>query len=126
MEGKKPFLKDNDGDGALLHALNQNIQCQSPRLFCLFKLVTLFAYYFSCMRFPIYCSVLDMENNSRTYLQELFGSFPASDVGVDKILDADTGDEEYQIYEQDSDDSFSSDGDGDGDGDNENDDDGDS
>ncbi|XP_021889163.1 transcription factor tau subunit sfc1 isoform X2 [Carica papaya] len=69
-------------------------------------------------------SFLDMENNSRTYLQELFGSFPASDVGVDKILDADTGDEEYQIYEQDSDDSFSSDGDGDGD--NENDDDGDS
>ena len=41
------------------------------------------------------------------YVQELFGSFPSPEAGGDRIQDAYTSDEEYQIYEQDSDDNFS-------------------
>ncbi|KAF5742792.1 Transcription factor IIIC subunit 5 putative isoform 2 [Tripterygium wilfordii] len=52
-------------------------------------------------------SYLDMENNSRSYLQELFDSFPSIIGGVDKMQDAETSDGEYQIYEQDSDDNDS-------------------
>ncbi|XP_050376747.1 uncharacterized protein LOC126791048 isoform X1 [Argentina anserina] len=52
-------------------------------------------------------SYLNMENISRAHLQELFGSFPSPEAGGDIIQDAFTSDEEYQIYEQDSDDNFS-------------------
>ncbi|CAL8169704.1 unnamed protein product [Prunus armeniaca] len=52
-------------------------------------------------------SYLNMENISRTHLQELFGSFPSPEAGGDRIQAAYTSDEEYQIYEQDSDDNFS-------------------
>ncbi|KAL6192291.1 hypothetical protein ACLB2K_033382 [Fragaria x ananassa] len=52
-------------------------------------------------------SYLNMENISRTQLQELFGSFPPPEAGDDNIQDAYTSDEEYQIYEQDSDGNFS-------------------
>ncbi|KAH9717980.1 transcription factor IIIC subunit 5 [Citrus sinensis] len=52
-----------------------------------------------------------LESNSRTYLQELFGSFSSTDVDVDKIQDNGISDGEYQIYEQDSDDSYSGDDD---------------
>ncbi|KAK9947270.1 hypothetical protein M0R45_002904 [Rubus argutus] len=52
-------------------------------------------------------SYLNMENISRTHLQELFGSFPSPEAGGDRIQDAYTSDEEYQIYEQDSDGNFS-------------------
>ncbi|PQM42286.1 general transcription factor 3C polypeptide 5-like [Prunus yedoensis var. nudiflora] len=51
-------------------------------------------------------SYLNMENISRTHLQELFGSFPSPEAGGDRIQAAYTSDEEYQIYEQDSDDNF--------------------
>ncbi|XVF10125.1 hypothetical protein REPUB_Repub07fG0156000 [Reevesia pubescens] len=54
---------------------------------------------------------IDMENNSRTYLQELFGSFPSTVHGADAIQAADTSDGEYQIYEQFSDDNYSDDDD---------------
>ena len=47
-----------------------------------------------------------MESISRTHLQELFGSFPST-VGGNKVQNADTSDEEYQIFEQDSDGNFS-------------------
>lgn len=50
---------------------------------------------------------LNLENISRTHLQELFGSFPSPEAGGDRIQDAYTSDEEYQIYEQDSDGHFS-------------------
>ncbi|XP_021274491.1 general transcription factor 3C polypeptide 5-like isoform X2 [Herrania umbratica] len=60
---------------------------------------------------------LDMENNSRTYLQELFGSFP-SVVGGDATQAADISDGEYQIYEQFSDNNYSDDDDDDDDNDN--------
>ncbi|XP_024024632.1 general transcription factor 3C polypeptide 5 isoform X2 [Morus notabilis] len=50
---------------------------------------------------------LNMESVSRTHLQELFGSFPSTEAGGDKIQNADTSDEEYQIFEQDSDGNFS-------------------
>ncbi|XP_061989471.1 transcription factor tau subunit sfc1-like isoform X2 [Rosa rugosa] len=52
-------------------------------------------------------SYLNMENISRTHLQELFGSFPSPEAGGNRIQDAYTSDEEYQIYEQDSDGNFS-------------------
>ncbi|XP_039063190.1 general transcription factor 3C polypeptide 5-like [Hibiscus syriacus] len=55
---------------------------------------------------------LDMENNSRTYLQELFGSFPSTVSGAaDAIQAADGSDGEYQIYEQFSDNNYSDDDD---------------
>ncbi|GLT92811.1 hypothetical protein SLE2022_106270 [Rubroshorea leprosula] len=56
-------------------------------------------------------SYLDIEINSRTYLQELFGSFPSSAAAINKIQDAETSDGEYQIYEQYSDGNFSDDDD---------------
>ncbi|XP_020538055.1 general transcription factor 3C polypeptide 5 isoform X1 [Jatropha curcas] len=49
------------------------------------------------------------ENNSKSYLQELFDSFPPADAGADKIQDADSSDEEYQIYEQDDDSDYADD-----------------
>ncbi|KAJ4715492.1 general transcription factor 3C polypeptide 5-like [Melia azedarach] len=52
-------------------------------------------------------SYLDLESNSRTYLQELFGSFPSTNVNGDKVQHDDISEEEYEIYEQDSDDSYS-------------------
>ncbi|KAL6221467.1 hypothetical protein ACLB2K_009218 [Fragaria x ananassa] len=52
-------------------------------------------------------SYLNMDNISRTHLQELFGSFPSPEARGDRIQDAYTSDEEYQIYEQDSDGNFS-------------------
>ena len=39
------------------------------------------------------------------YLQELFGSFPSSGLCGDRSQDADISDGEYQIYEQNNDDS---------------------
>lgn len=47
---------------------------------------------------------VNMESISRRHLQELFGSFPSSEAGGDaeKIQNAETSDEEYQIFEQDS------------------------
>ncbi|MBA0583767.1 hypothetical protein Gorai_014611 [Gossypium raimondii] len=69
------------------------------------------------LRFPIYCIDLDMENNSRTYLQELFGSFPSTGSGTDAIQAADTSDGEYEIYEQFGDDNYSDDDDDDDDDD---------
>ncbi|XP_052173802.1 uncharacterized protein LOC127789077 [Diospyros lotus] len=44
-------------------------------------------------------------NMSKMYLQELFGSFPSSGLCGDRSQDADNSDGEYQIYEQDNDDS---------------------
>ncbi|XP_048439763.1 general transcription factor 3C polypeptide 5 isoform X2 [Pyrus x bretschneideri] len=56
-------------------------------------------------------SYMNMENISRTHLQELFGSFPSSEAGGDGIQQdvaaTHTSDEEYQIYEQESDGNFS-------------------
>lgn len=49
---------------------------------------------------------MNIENISRTHLQELFGSFPSSEYDGDKAQD-NASDEEYQIYEQDSDDNCS-------------------
>ncbi|KAG4187426.1 hypothetical protein ERO13_A08G102525v2 [Gossypium hirsutum] len=60
---------------------------------------------------------LDMENNSRTYLQELFGSFPSTGSGTDAIQAADTSDGEYEIYEQFGDNNYSDDDDDDNDDD---------
>lgn len=58
---------------------------------------------------------MNMENISRTHLQELFGSFPSSEAGGDGIQQdvaaTHTSDEEYQIYEQESDGNFSDEGD---------------
>ncbi|XP_038888323.1 transcription factor tau subunit sfc1-like [Benincasa hispida] len=48
-------------------------------------------------------SYLNMENVSRTHLQELFGSFPSLDEDGLKMDDGDGSEEEYQIYEQDTD-----------------------
>lgn len=69
-----------------------------------------------CLSFPwqslylseIFCIVLyylgiDLEDNSRSYLQELFDSFQPVDGSGDQLQDADTSDGEYQIYEQDDD-----------------------
>ena len=52
-----------------------------------------------------------MENNSRTFLQELFGSFPSTVPDADAIQAADTSDGEYKIYEQFSDKNYSDDDD---------------
>ncbi|KAI7978876.1 hypothetical protein LOK49_Contig685G00001, partial [Camellia lanceoleosa] len=50
---------------------------------------------------PQPCSYMGNENISKNYLQELFGSFPSSEVGGGHGLqDADNSDGEYQIYEQ--------------------------
>ena len=47
-----------------------------------------------------------MEDISRTHLQELFGSFPSNEIDADKVIGG-ASDEEYQIYEQDSDENYS-------------------
>jgi len=52
-----------------------------------------------------------MENISRTHLQELFDSFPSTEAGDNNINDANSSDEEYQIYEPDSDGNYSDDDD---------------
>ncbi|KAI6701421.1 hypothetical protein NL676_015745 [Syzygium grande] len=49
-----------------------------------------------------------MENISRTYLQELFGSFPFTEHGFD-AQNADGSDGEFQIYEQESEENYSDD-----------------
>ncbi|KAF8019194.1 hypothetical protein BT93_G0011 [Corymbia citriodora subsp. variegata] len=49
-----------------------------------------------------------MENISRTYLQELFGSFPSMEHGFD-VQNADGSDGEFQIYEQESEENYSDD-----------------
>ncbi|XP_028758598.1 general transcription factor 3C polypeptide 5 isoform X2 [Neltuma alba] len=51
-------------------------------------------------------SYMNAENISRTHLQELFDSFPSSRYDADRP-EENVSDEEYQIYEQDSDDSYS-------------------
>ncbi|GAV67150.1 Tau95 domain-containing protein [Cephalotus follicularis] len=57
-------------------------------------------------------SYLDLETNSRTYLQEIFGAFPSNEAGGAQTRDVvDTSDEEYQIYERDSDENYSDDDD---------------
>lgn len=61
--------------------------------------------------FPIHCLDLNMENISRTHLQELFDSFPSTEAGDNNINDANSSDEEYQIYEPDSDGNYSDDDD---------------
>uniref|UniRef100_A0A2N9E158 Transcription factor IIIC subunit 5 HTH domain-containing protein n=1 Tax=Fagus sylvatica TaxID=28930 RepID=A0A2N9E158_FAGSY len=57
------------------------------------------------------CLDLNMENISRTHLQELFDSFPSTEAGGNNIHDANTSDEEYQIYEHNSDGNYSDDDD---------------
>ena len=47
-----------------------------------------------------------MEDISRTHLQELFGSFPSNEIDNDKAQEI-TGEEEYHIYEEDSDNNYS-------------------
>lgn len=59
------------------------------------------------MKFPIRNPDLNVESISRTHLQELFGSFPSAEAGGDQTLEAGISDEEYQIFEQDSDGNFS-------------------
>nr|XP_023871990.1 general transcription factor 3C polypeptide 5-like isoform X1 [Quercus suber] len=56
-------------------------------------------------------SYLNMENISRTHLQELFDSFPSTEAGDNNINGANSSDEEYQIYEPDSDGNYSDDDD---------------
>ncbi|XP_065860853.1 uncharacterized protein [Euphorbia lathyris] len=52
-----------------------------------------------------------MENNSRSYLQDLFDSFPSPDAGDGKKQDVDSSDGEYHIYEQDDDEDYPDDDD---------------
>ncbi|XP_061346059.1 uncharacterized protein LOC133291756 isoform X2 [Gastrolobium bilobum] len=47
-----------------------------------------------------------MENISRTHLQELFGSFPSNEINGDNAQ-VNASDEEYHVYEEDSDDNCS-------------------
>ncbi|XP_057806849.1 uncharacterized protein LOC131021609 isoform X1 [Salvia miltiorrhiza] len=49
---------------------------------------------------------IENDNISKDYLQDLFGSFPFGSAGANEMQD-DPYDEEYQIYDQDSDDDFS-------------------
>ncbi|KAM7279591.1 hypothetical protein ACFE04_006725 [Oxalis oulophora] len=56
----------------------------------------------SYLNFPIHFIDPDPEDNSRTYLQELFGGFPFKEAGGNKIQDANDSEEEYQIYEPES------------------------
>ncbi|XP_050237708.1 uncharacterized protein LOC126687258 [Mercurialis annua] len=47
------------------------------------------------------------ENNSKSYLQQLFDTFPsAADTGSGKIQNGESSDEEYQIFEQDDDEDY--------------------
>lgn len=52
-----------------------------------------------------------MENISTTHLQEIFDSFPSTEAGGDNTHNANVSDEEYEIYEPDSDDCYSDDND---------------
>ncbi|KAG6732938.1 hypothetical protein I3843_01G194500 [Carya illinoinensis] len=54
---------------------------------------------------------LNVENISATHLQEIFDSFPSTEAGGDNTHDANVSDEEYEIYEPDSDDGYSDDND---------------
>ncbi|TKY70276.1 General transcription factor 3C polypeptide 5 [Spatholobus suberectus] len=51
-------------------------------------------------------SYINIENISRTHLQELFGSFPPHEIDGDEVQ-ANGSDEEYHIYEEDSEDNYS-------------------
>lgn len=51
----------------------------------------------------------DQENISRTYLQDLFGSFRFNGAEQDELREANDSDGEYQIYEQYSDGNYSDD-----------------
>jgi len=53
---------------------------------------------------PLQYSDTNIENISRIHLQELFGSFPPND-GAN--LQANGSDEEYHIYEEDSEENYS-------------------
>lgn len=61
----------------------------------------------STVEFPICNLDLNVESISRTHLQELLDIFPSIEAGGDRTQEADTSDEEYQIYEQHSDGNFS-------------------
>lgn len=52
---------------------------------------------------------IENENISKGYLQDLFGSFPFGSDGGNGMQDLDPYDEEYHIYDQDSDENFSND-----------------
>ncbi|KAI5671320.1 hypothetical protein M9H77_11684 [Catharanthus roseus] len=54
-------------------------------------------------------SYTDQENISRTYLQDLFGSFRFNGAEQDELREANDSDGEYQIYEQYSDGNYSDD-----------------
>lgn len=75
-------------------------------VFILFLSISLYAF-LAASNFLYPFLDLDLESNSRTYLQELFGSFPSTNVNGDKVQHDDISEEEYEIYEQDSDDSYS-------------------
>lgn len=47
-----------------------------------------------------------MENISRAHLQELFGSFPSNEIDGDKAQE-NGSDQEYHIYEEDSEENHS-------------------
>ncbi|CAK9165731.1 unnamed protein product, partial [Ilex paraguariensis] len=55
------------------------------------------------------CSYTAHGNISQNYLQELFGSFPFHGPGSNELQDAETSDEDYQIYEHYSDDNYTDD-----------------
>ncbi|KAL3630319.1 hypothetical protein CASFOL_023303 [Castilleja foliolosa] len=55
--------------------------------------------------------IIDHENISKDYLQDLFGSFPLGVTGGGEMQDADPDEGGYQIYEQYSDDNYSDDDD---------------
>ncbi|KAL2348666.1 hypothetical protein Fmac_002666 [Flemingia macrophylla] len=55
---------------------------------------------------PLPSSDISMGNISRNHLQELFGSFHPNEVDGDQVL-ANGSDEEYHIYEEDSEDNYS-------------------
>ncbi|XP_031272616.1 general transcription factor 3C polypeptide 5-like [Pistacia vera] len=54
-------------------------------------------------------SYADWGNNSKLYLQELFGSFPSGEFGGDNKQDDNASDGEFQTYEPDSDGGYSDD-----------------
>ena len=60
------------------------------------------------LRYPILHSDIENDNISKDYLQDLFGSFPFGSAGGNEMQD-DPYDEEYQIYDQDSDGNLSND-----------------
>ncbi|KAG6413105.1 hypothetical protein SASPL_125806 [Salvia splendens] len=60
------------------------------------------------LRYPILHLDIENDNISKDYLQDLFGSFPFGSAGGNEMQD-DPYDEEYQIYDQDSDGNLSND-----------------